>query len=205
MCLMKKFIFIIFSMFIVLSCKDRELNETRLLMKSLVREEANNTVDTVLVSNQAVTDWIERAGLDSCILGDLITNNKLGLGLFKSENFKPDFLTKSDYEKLCRESVEDFQFSPRHVPENVSVVPHEYIQGLLEEFRVDWQTPEIGLIAWYSFSKPVFFQGYKYAFVYYSRFTISAPMIDGGTSLLFFEKNDNGDWELILSQMLMMT
>ncbi|WP_130275057.1 hypothetical protein [Cecembia calidifontis] len=202
---MKRFIFMVFSLFLMLSCTDREVKETRLLVKSLVAGEANHIVDTVLVSNQAVTDWIERAGLDSCILGDLIMNNKLELGLFKSENFESDFLSESDYEKLCRESVVDFRFSQKHVPEDVSIVPYEYIQGLLEKFRVDGQTPEIGVIAWYSFSRPVFFQSYKYAFVYYERFTISAPMIDGGTSLLFFEKCDDGEWKLILSQMLMMT
>lgn len=202
---MKPFIYIILFSFSTLACTDREMKETRLLMKSLIRDEVKYSLDTVLISNQAVADWVERAGMDSCNLGDLIINNKLGLGLVKSENFKSDFLAESDYEKLCRESVVEFQFSPGHFPENISVVPFEYIQKLLEEFKVDGQTPEIGKTAWYSFSKPVFFQEYKYAFMYYERFTITSPMIDGGTSLLFFEKGKDGEWKLVLSQTLMMT
>lgn len=199
---MKKIIFITFSLLLILSCKDRALKETRLLMETLVREEVNNIVDTVLISNQAANDWIERAGLDSCALGELITNNNLGLGLIKSENFEADFLTESDYEKLCRESMVDFIFSSDDFPKDVSVVSYLYIQKLFEEFKVNGQTPEIGKVAWYSFSKPVFFQGYKYAFIYYERFTIMAPMVGGSTSLLFYEKGEDEKWKLILSKTL---
>lgn len=193
----------VFPLFLMLSCTDRESKEIRLLMKSLIRDEVRYSVETILVSNRTVTDWVKRAGMDTCIIEDLITNNKLGL--LKSESFNPDFLNEINYEKLCRESVADFRFSQKHFPENVSVVPYEYIQMLLKEFKVDGQTPEIGRTDWYSLSKPVFFQGYKYAFVYCERFTISAPMIDGGTTLLFFEKCDDGEWKWILSKMLTMT
>lgn len=203
--LLKKTIYVAILFLLLISCKSRDTEKTKLLLKSLVTGEANKIVDTVLVSNQAVTDWMKRANLDSYNLGDLIINNNLGLGTFKSENFQSDFLSASDYQKLCKESLRDFQFKPEHIPNNVSLVPDEYIHQLIEEFKVDWQTPKIGITAWYSFSKPVFFQNYKYAFVYYERFTISSPMVNGGSSILFCEKDNHGKWKVIFSQMLMMT
>jgi hypothetical protein len=202
--ILKKIIVATILLFLIISCKNRDTKETRLLIKGLVTEESNKNIDTIFIVNQAKNDWIKKANLDSCNLGDLIMNNKLKLGTIKSGNFKPDFLTKSDYEKLCNESMKAFLFKAMHIPNNVSLVPNEYIHQLIEEFKVNWQTPKIGTIAWYSFSKPVFFQNYRYAFVYYERFTISSPMVSGGTALVFCEKDIDGKWKVIFSQMLLM-
>jgi hypothetical protein len=91
-------------------------------MDHFVYAEVNKLSDTVLISNKAVTNWMELSGIDSCIIGDLILNDKLGLGAYRAKDYQSDFLTESDYEKLCRESVLDFQFAQGHFSDDAVVV-----------------------------------------------------------------------------------
>jgi hypothetical protein len=186
-------------------CASKETKEIKHLMESLLSEEINKLADTVLIRNHAVSDWVERAQLESCHIGDMIMDREWGLGLFKAENFQPeDFLTASDSDKLCRESIVEFQFGPEHVPKGVTVVTHDYIEKLLEETELYDGTSELKTFAFYHFSKPVFFQRYRYAFLYYERHSIVGPMTGMSKSLLFFEKSETGEWNLILSQTLIM-
>jgi hypothetical protein len=60
-------------------------------------------------------------------------------------------------------------------------------------------------MTYYSFSKPVFFQSYKYAFVYSERGSIYGAMVGGSTSFVFFEKGADGEWKVIFVQALVTT
>lgn len=198
-------VILLIALFISLGCTDKKTKEIKHLMESLLSEEINKLADTVFITNHAVTNWVERAELESCHIGDMIMDREWSLGLFKAENFQPkDFLTASDYDKLCRESIMEFQFGPEHVPEGVSVVTYDYIEKLLEETVLYDGTSELKTFAFYHFSKPVFFQRYRYAFLYYERLSIVGPMTGMSKSLLFFEKRETGEWNLILSQTLIL-
>lgn len=197
--------YLLILLLISFGCASKETKEIKHLMESLLSEEINKLADTVLISNRAVIDWVERAEFESCNVGDMIMDNEWSFGLFKAENFQPeDFLTASDYDKICRESILEFQFGPEHVPEGVSVVSYDYIEKLLEEAELYDGKSELKTLAVYHFSKPVFFQRYRLAFIYYERHSIVGPMTGMSKSLLFFEKSESGEWNLILSQTLIL-
>lgn len=170
---MKPYIFIIgIAAVMCLSCTTREEREIKSLMTVVFQKELEAGRE-VIVFEEALTEW----GIlkqDSCT-GEAILSlernfsNRLGSVEIK------DIFSIADAEKICREGREPYRFRKEMFPEGVHVSPdRSRYDSIVEAFYKHLGEPEIveldmelrKYMKYKAISKPVFLQGYRYAFLY---------------------------------------
>lgn len=196
---------LIFSVFSLVGCssiknEDQEIKE--LLTKVLAKKISIS--ESVKVSMKADAEWVQNPLLKPC---NLESFSKLRSIINIDGKSLESILNEEDLKKICEESEEDFIFSNKMVPQSVKLVEQNYldslfsayIRSLKDQTVASQQFENLNANAYIRFSKPIFLQKGKYAFICYSNHSS-----ESSSSLLFYERV-NKEWELILSYPLLIS
>lgn len=185
---MKPYIFIIGIVTLTcLGCTTREEREIKALMTAVFQKELGAGRKVILFED-AETNW-EVPWLDSCSAEGILSLESD----FHHKVSTKDIFTLEDVEKICREGREPYRFRKEMFPEGIHVSPdRSRYDSIVEAFYKHLGEPEIveldmelrKYMKYKAISKPVFLQGYRYAFLYISR--------EGPHFSVY--KKDDGDW-----------
>lgn len=196
---MKSYIFIIIGIasLICLSCSSREEREIKSLMTAVFQKELDSGRE-IIVFEDSENKW-DVLWLDSCS-AERILNLEID---FHYKMSIKDVFTLEDANTICREGRKNYRFSKEMFPEGVHVSPDKgRYDSILDAYYNHIGEPEIVDLdkalkeyMWYkTISKPVFLQGYRYAFLY----------ISGEGPYFSVYKKDNGDWKHYFTITLML-
>lgn len=178
---------------ISVSCINREEKELKSLMKAVFQKELDAGRE-VIVFEDALTDWGIQ-GIDSCTVEAILSLKRNFPDRFGSIEIK-DVFSIEDAERICKEGRKPYRFKKEMFPEGVLVSPdRSRYDSIVEAFYRHIGEPEIveldtelrKYMKYKTISKPVFLQGYSYAFLY----------IEGGGDISVYQKS-NGDWKHLL-------
>lgn len=194
--------FIVFSLVGCSSIKNEDQEIKALLSTVLARKISMS--ETVKVSMKADVEWLQNPLLKPCNLESF--SRLRSIIKIEGKSLK-SILNEEDLKKICEESEEDFIFSNKMVPQSVKLVEQNYLDSLvsvyyrsLKDQTVSSQQFEnLNTNAYIRFSKPIFLQKGKYAFIFYSNHSS-----ESSSSLLLYERV-NQEWELILSYPLLIS
>ncbi|SMD45471.1 hypothetical protein SAMN00777080_4122 [Aquiflexum balticum DSM 16537] len=192
---MRAYIFIIIGIvsLICLSCSSREEREIKSLMTAVFQKELD-AGRKIIVFEDALMDWTI-SGQDTCT-GEAILNLERNFpNHFGSVDIR-DIFSKDDAELICSDGRKPFRFRTEMFPEGVHLSSDkDRYDSILDAYYNHLSEPEIVDLdialrkykEYKTISKPVFLQGYRYAFLY----------IEGGGDISVYKKI-NGNWELFL-------
>jgi hypothetical protein len=153
-----------------------------------------NLIDDTLVFLQADvnTAWRGEYLSDIAAVDDLKENKSLSS---KSLN---SFLRSEDLEEIFSESNIAFRFDSVLMSNHIQLLNKEDIEKIKHD-PLDFQNNGIIQFAgkyqgFEILSKPIFFQDYRYCFIYLE--TVSLDLSSGGSGIGFYE-NKNGKWEKV--------
>ncbi len=182
----------------VFACSGREDTEIKYLLNTVLEEQVEKQ-DSIIVSVNSYTDWYNDLDINKCDLQsfvDLVNSH----GRFFSQEIDAKTLFKEvDFDGFCNEVEEKFKFEKQHVPENTVLLSQveikEHAEGIQRraiqpDGSIDGKILDEGYVRYYRFSKPIFFNKYRNAIIYYSDQSFRG---DGGSSLLIFQK-ESGQW-----------
>ncbi len=196
---MKSYIFNIIGIvsLICLSCSSREEREIKSLMNAVFPKELNAGRE-IIVFEDTETNW-DVLWLDSCSAEGILN---LEIDFHYKMSIK-DVFTLEDANIICRDGRKPFSFRKEMFPEGVHLSPDKgRYDSILDAYYNHIGEPEIVDLdialreyMWYrTISKPVFLQGYRYAFLY----------ISGEGPYFSVYKKDNGDWKHYFTITLML-
>jgi hypothetical protein len=196
---MKKYIICLLVAISFSSCFDREERETYQLMEALFERELGMG-DTIYLVEDAETDWIDKAGNETCDwewLVDLFDDWGGRRPVDLSEVF-----TKEDVNYICSNSILEFRFQQNKLPDKFKLIPTVLIDEMVKEFndmvisdgQINLTEQMEKLQIYFQISKPVFTQNYQYAFVY--KATNCFPLACEGPAI-FICKKENGRWKIL--------
>lgn len=189
----------IFLAITIIGCSNSEKSKSNLESEK-IHEFVNwlyskeNLIDDTLVFLQAdvTTTWRGEYLSDIAAVDDLKESRSLSN---KSLN---SFLRPEDLEKIFAESNIAFRFDSILLSNHIQLLNKEEIEKIKLD-PLDFQTNgEIEFAGKYQgfeiLSKPIFFQDYRYCFIYIE--TVSWDLSSGGSGIAFYE-NKNGKWEKV--------
>ncbi len=192
---MKSYIFIIIVIvsLICLSCSSREEREIKSLMNAVFQKELDAGRE-IIVFEDALMDW-SISGQDTCTAEAILSLERNFPNHFGSVDMRTIFSIK-DAELICRDGKKPYKFRTEMFPVGVHLSPDKgRYDSILEAYYNHIGEPEIVDLDialrkykdYMKISKPVFLQGYRYAFLY----------IEGGGDISVYKKT-NGNWEQFL-------
>lgn len=202
---MKKHIVYIVAFTLLLSCFNKEEEETKSLMTELLNEKFISG-DTLLVSSESFAGWFEIARLKRCKKENFAELQNRASYPHPKGNKIIDIFSDEDIRKICKQGTLSIKFPQELFPDMVKLISQKEIDDIYK-YKEDYITHSDNTISgesvfdlqttyYYRFSNPVFLQDYQYAFVYVFSSSLAK---DSGSSSLFFYKKKGNKWELIIS------
>lgn len=171
---------------------DLESEEIHKFVNWLFSEENLQKDTLVFIQAEANTTWRSEYSNDVFTVDDLKESKNL------SDKSLSSFLRPEDLDKIFSESNTDFRFDSDLLSNHIHLLNDEDVAKIKLE-PLDFQTNgKIDFAGKYQgfevLSKPVFFQDYRYCFVFIE--SVSWDLSSSGSGLGFYEKK-NGKWEKI--------
>lgn len=202
---MKKHIVYLVAFTFLLSCFNKEKDETKLLMAEILDKKFISD-DAILVSSEAFSGWLETTKFKRCKKENFTELQNKASYPYPKGNKIIDIFSDEDIQKICTQGTISLEFQQEWFPDKVKLISQKEIDDIYK-YKDDHITHTDNIISgerlfdlqttyYYRFSNPVFLQDYQYAFVYV--FSSSLAKNSGSSSLFFYEKKGN-KWELIIS------
>jgi hypothetical protein len=163
---------------VLFSCGKRESNETKSLFAFILGNIPSYESERIVVSEDSYSDWESLEGFSECSLEAFEKARKQSMEVVSNEVEVADILSAEDMAKICSQRMLAYKFPKELFPPNVIVegqlvldASHSrYKENLFNENgEVNLKVEKQGFQDYYRFSKPVFLQNYRYAFVFYSK------------------------------------
>lgn len=184
---------------VLFSCGERESNETRHLFAFILSSIPSYESERIVISEDSFSDWKSLGGFSECSLEEFERAQKQSMRVVSNEVEVGDILSAEDVAKICSQRMLAYRFPKELFPPNVILESQlaldashsRYQEDLFDENgEVNLKVEKEGFQEYYRFSKPVFLQSYRYAFVFYSK----VGRLSGFSNLLILEKKEGG-WE----------